>query len=238
MTTRPLKNKLYVLIIAILFLTAGFSTVLAGDFQDPPYDFKFGNHIDTHQETKLKVDKDDNPASLSGFLYIYFPDVDPDPVSGLPVARHPRGEDHDEVCGVDVDCVKGWDIKGVPSAAKFLYHSGVYGDDHPVWRISRLDIPQPGSYTHFHWITTTSTDGGASSVQPDCDKQKASQLETMAPDAINDICAGWLLEIKAKISFAFEHGGEKIPVRPGIDNASHLNIVTNYAAVPSIDDTE
>jgi hypothetical protein len=60
----------------------------------------------------------------------------------------------------------------------------------------------------------------------------------MAPDAINDICAGWLLEIKAKISFAFEHGGEKIPVRPGIDNASHLNIVTNYAAVPSIDDTE
>jgi len=231
MTINHLKNQHYVLIIAILFFSSGLSTARAGDFHAPPRDFLFGNHIDTHQETKLKLDKTGNTLSLFGFFYIIFTGAT-DPDSGLPIARHPRGVSHNEVCGVDdIKCVKGWNINGVPSEAKFLYHNGVNGDDHPVWLVNRVDIPQPGSFTHFHWITQTSTDPGASNVQDECDKQNASQLETGEPVATDKICAGWLLEIKATKSFAFDHGDELIPVRAGIDNASHLNLITNYAVV-------
>ena len=38
-------------------------------------------------------------------------------------------------------------------------------------------IPQPGSYSHVHWITRSSTDPRASLVPDECDKQKAGQLE-------------------------------------------------------------
>ena len=52
--------------------------------------------------------------------------------------------------------------------------------------------------------------------------------------AENLVCPGWLLEIRAIREFAFQHGGEKIAVSPGVDNSTHLNIVTNYAIIPSI----
>jgi hypothetical protein len=42
------------------------------------------------------------------------------------------------------------------------------------------------------------------------------------------------MQITAKRSFAFQHGGEKAPVYDGVDNSTHLNIVTNYALVPAI----
>ena len=232
MTIRNKKNKYPILMIAVLFLSTGLSNASARDFHALPWDFLFGNHIDTHQETKLKLDKAGNPVRLSGFFYIIFTgDTDED--SGLPIARHPRGASHDEECGVDdIDCVKGWKMNGVPAEATFLYHSGVNGNDHPVWLLNRVDIPQPGSFTHFHWITQTSTDPGAGQVSAECDANNASQLETNAQHADeNVICPGWLLEISAELSFAFEHGGERIPVREGVDNASHLNLVTNYAVV-------
>ena len=43
--------------------------------------------------------------------------------SGVPVARHPQGAP-DEECGVDLDCVAGWIMRGQPGAAKFLDHGG------------------------------------------------------------------------------------------------------------------
>ncbi len=241
MIPRHLKYRYLIIIITIVFFSSGASTARAADFHAPPRDFLFGNHIDTHQETKLKKDKSDNPVSLSGFLYIIFTG-EIDVPSGLPIAIHPRGESHNERCGIDpIDCVKGWDIKGVPSAAKFLYHSGVNGNDHPVWMLNREDIPQPGSYTHFHWITTGTNEENPPPVPEVCDVNNASQLETPVPpaddNAVNVECPGWLLEIKARIAFAFEHGGEVIPVLPGIDNATHLNLVTNYAEVENITNT-
>lgn len=203
------------------------------ELHDRPFEFLFGNHIDTHQETKLRV-KRGKPASLFGFFYIIFTGAI-DPASGLPVARHPQGAP-DEECGVDVDCVAGWIMHGKPGAAKFLYHSGVNGNDHPVWLVNRVQIPQPGSYTHFHWITLTSTDPRAypETVPAACDKNNAGQLETVSPSAVNQTCPGWFLQIRAIRKFAFQHGGEVIPVRPGIDNKSHLNLVTNYAEVSGI----
>jgi hypothetical protein len=256
--TRPV---LYPIVIAFMATAAhaGPGDVYPGDtFHAAPFDFLFGNHIDTHQQLKLKEKTGGKPATLKGSFYIIFTDdqgvslgIDPD--SGLPKARHPRGlvlEDdgvtikHDEACGVspNIVCVVGWRMRGLPGAAKFVSHAGVNGNDHPIWMVNRAEeasapapgmvIPQPGSYTHMHWITRGSTDPRAASVLDPCDKKNASQLEDKAPTAVNEVCEGWFLEIKAVKNFAFEHGGEIIPVRKGVDNRSHLNLVTNYRSLP------
>jgi hypothetical protein len=123
---------------------------------------------------------------------------------------------------------------------------------------ARSAIPQPGSFTHFHWVTSTSTDERSDTVPEVCDVQMAGELEgtvltgeLLLDDGISEIfwsdvdvhvedgaedtvCPGWLLQITARRSFAFQHGGEKVPVFIGVDNASHLNIVTNYAVIPAI----
>lgn len=222
----------------------------------PPYDFLMGNHIDSHMENKLQAD-----GSLKGRLYIYFTG-ETDEASRLPVARHPRGAgEHNEECGVDpIECVVGWHVRALPAEAVFVSHSGVNGDDHPVWLINtRNGIPQPGSYTHFHWITSASSDERWGQVPAECDVPMAGMLEGDVvtgnlelddgvnpaitwPDskvhvgggAENLVCPGWLLELTAIREFAFMHGGEKIAVSRGVDNSTHLNIVTNYAIVPGI----
>ena len=220
-----------------------------------PFDFRFDNHIDTHQETKLGAD-----GELSGALFIIFTG-EIDPVSGLPIARHPRGAERAEDCASDVDCVIGWRLRAKPGEARFLFHSGVNGDDHPVWAVNRADIPQPGGFTHFHWIGGGSTDSRAAEVPAPCDVEMAGELEGdvargtlvlnpgttdgqwqdvdvhLGGGAEGVACPGWFLELKAVKSFAFQHGGEVVPVRPRIDNASHLNLLTNYALVPGTTST-
>ena len=243
---------------------AGPGTVYpGGSFHAAPYDFMFGNHMDTHQQLRLKTTAGGEPKTLRGSFYIIFTDdqgvsLGIDPVSGLRIARHPRGlvleEDgvtikHDEACGIspNIVCEVGWRMRGLPGAAKFISHDGVNGDDHPIWIVNRAEealapapgmvIPQPGSYTHAHWITRTSTVPRASTVLDECDKQKAGQLEDMPPTAVNEVCQGWFLEIRAVKRFAFKLGGEIIPVRVGIDNRSHLNTVTNYRSPPVVEIT-
>jgi hypothetical protein len=257
-----MKRPTFYPIALVFFATgahAGPEDVYPGDtFHAAPFDFLFGNHMDTHQQLKLKTAGDGQPGTLKGSFYIIFTDdqgvpLGIDPISGLPKARHPRGlvlEDdgvtikHDEACGIspNIVCVVGWRMRGLPGAAKFISHEGVNGDDHPVWMVNRAEetlapapgmvIPQPGSYTHAHWITRDSTDPRAASVLDPCDKKNAGQLEDELPTAVNEVCQGWFLEIKAVEDFAFEHGGEIIPVRRGIDNRSHLNTVTNYRSLP------
>ncbi|WP_136798472.1 hypothetical protein [Desulfosediminicola ganghwensis] len=203
----------------------------ARDFHKSPRDFLFGNHLDTHQETRLTLARDGSPESLSGLLYIIFTE-EIDTVSGLPIARHPRGAAQGEDCNEDaIDCVVGWQIDGLPAVAKFLFSTGINGEDHPVWLVNRADIVQPGSFTHFHWIGQDSTDPGSVTVPNECDADTARELEDSAEDKY---CPGWFLEIKALREFVFDHGGEKVVVRPGIDNTTHLNLVTNYDEVPGI----
>lgn len=239
-------NKLTNTGLAALGLVMTCTVQAASFFHAAPYDFLFGNHIDTHQETSLAVNDDTGePESLLGKFYIIFTG-DTDPVSGLPIARHPRGQasdgSHDERCGITVECVVGWEIRGLPGAAKFVSHSGVNGDDHPIWLVNRAEealapvpgmvIPQDGYHSHFHWITMTSMDPRAGTVSLACDKNNAGELETAAPTAVNEVCQGWFLQITARKKFAFEHGGEIIPIRNGADIRSHLNIVTNYKSWP------
>ena len=53
-----MDNKMKILVYCLaLFalLFAGKATSQAGGFQDHPRDFLFGNHIDTHQQNKLKL---------------------------------------------------------------------------------------------------------------------------------------------------------------------------------------
>ena len=237
-------------LLAIFIFNPWSVTASEDDFHDPPYNFLFGNHIDTHQETKIKI-KRGHPVSLKGFFYIIFTG-EIDSVSGLPIARHPRGASQNEACGddkndddefhrdlkdngKDIECIVGWIMKGKPGEAKFLYHSGVNGNDHPVWMVNRVDIPQPGSFTHFHWIGRDSTDPRAPAEVPEeCDVEMAGELDN---NAENVVCPGWFLQIKAVEKFAFQHGNEVVPVRPGIDNATHLNLVTNYAEVLGITPT-
>ena len=86
----------------VLAITVNMAHAAGKELHKPPYNFLMGNHIDEHMENKLQ-----NDGSLKGRLYIYFTG-EIDQASGLPIARHPRGESHNEVCGVDaIDCLVG-----------------------------------------------------------------------------------------------------------------------------------
>src|SRR5688572_20543808 len=98
-------------------LLCAASAVRADDFfHKAPFDFLFGNHFDTHQETRLDGARQAGaPEELQGKFYIIFTGAT-DAASGLPIARHPRGAVHHEACGIDVDCVVGWEMRGLPGA--------------------------------------------------------------------------------------------------------------------------
>ena len=158
-----------------------------------PFKFLFGNHFDTHQQTRLLKSGD-----LFGFLYITFTgEFTPD---GLPVAKHC---DHNTPPD---ECVAGWILRGKPGQATFVFHHM----DHPLWLVdSRADIPQPGAYSHFHWLGSPE----------------------MAEGLMEGTKDGYFIELLAIKTFAFSHGGEQIPVTPGIDIATHVNIVTSFPSM-------
>ena len=99
-----------------------------------PYDFVFGNEIDTHQQSRLA-----GGGALAGFLYVHY--TGETTTDGLPVAVH-------DDCATTT-CDVGWTFDALPAPGVLLYH--VEGD-HPVWLVDRADIPQPGAYAHFHWF--------------------------------------------------------------------------------------
>lgn len=255
---RKILAALAVLLAPVPFLVPAPVTADESSADDAALAFIFGNHIDTHLQTRLV-----RGAVLKGSLYIIFTG-EIDPASGLPIARHPRGAMHNEECGFDIDCVVGWKVRGRPGVAKFVSHSGVNGHDHPVWLVNRVDIPQPGAFSHFHWIGADSSDQRAlmGDVPAVCDVDMAGELEGRViageievDDEVGDdeiefaadihvgdgaedsYCPGWFLQLRAVETFAFRHRGEVVAVRPGIDIATHLNLLTNYAIVPTITPT-
>lgn len=254
-----------VLIISILLLLPfGQSLALDRDWNNhaAPYTFLFGNHIDTHQELFLwsfklfKFDKGD----LSGWFYVFDSGETLD--DGTPILKHCTKQEH-----YDAGCVAGWRIHAKPCIeevngcrAMYLYHY----HDHPPWllnpsiddegnlRGSRQPIHQPGSFTHMHWLTegTSHEDtflpssiadvetvfGVDITIPEACNVATASQLTTGA------ICPGYMLQITVIRPFgynrwAFNHGGEDLVITPGIDNKTHLNLLTSYQAVTIPQDT-
>lgn len=203
-------KKGIVMLVTPILLILGLDLVMAAGYQwknhAAPYDFLLGNDIDSHQQTRLERD-----GSLFGFFYIKF--TDDFTYDGYPVATHAN-------CKVTPDCTVGWVLRGNPGSATFLYHGMA---DQPVWLANRADIPQPGAYTHFRWL------GGNRPV---------------AGVPRN----GYFLELQAVDTFCFIHHGMAIVSRdtcqenagvvvtPGVDSASHVNIVTSFppGIVPGI----
>ena len=236
------------LLLSILILLIGGAAHAGGrGWKDHanPYTFLFGNHLDTHQETRLTQDGD-----LKGFLYVYW--TGEVTSEGLPVAAHCTSPEHYEV-----GCFAGWLIEARPCIAEvdgceamFLYHN----DDHPVWLVgprrdasgelrgTRSRIVQPGSFTHLHWLTEGSQHDGESQESSLSELETLFGVDIQVPAECNVsaarsltpgvVCPGYFLEIRAIDTFAFRHGGELIPVLPGIDNRTHLNLV---ASVPAED---
>lgn len=160
-----------------------------------PYTFKFDNHFDTHQQSAVQGD-----GTLRGYLYIaYTGTLSSD---GFAIATHID-------CNTAPDrCVVGWMMAGVPANATFSHHPM---HDHPLFVMPRAKIPQPGSYSHFHWTG-----------------QGMPHYEAV----------GYALELTAKNRFCFVHHGADsarsaatceqnggVVVVPGIDLATHLNII-------------
>ncbi len=166
-----------------------------------PFDFKFGNHIDSHQQTMKRPN-----GELFGFLYIkYTGAVTTD---GLRVARHVD-------CGMTVGCTAGWQLRGLAAEAKLLYHPD---HDHPVWLIDRRSIPQPGAYTHFHWAGTHPAEGAH-------EVTKGYLLELKAIDTFCFVHGDSDEEMRMPADSCSDIGG--LRVAPGIDTSTHTNIVTS-----------
>jgi hypothetical protein len=141
-------------------------------------------------------------GELAGFLYIRFNAITT--ADGYRVASHAD-------CSATRDCVPGRTLHGKARDAAFLYHAP---DDHPVFLLDRSEIPQPGAYGHFHRVGAEEHSSGPRYVLQLFAVQRFCFMhhEPEAADP-NLTCQ--------------ENGG--VPVVPGLDLASHLNIVSSAA---------
>jgi hypothetical protein len=100
-----------------------------------PFNFLFGNEIDSHQQTRRAPD-----GSLFGYFYVRFTGV---------VTRDKYEVATHVDCNAFPDCTAGWTLDGKSAPGTYLYQ---VGHDHPVFLVARPDIPQPGAHAHFHWL--------------------------------------------------------------------------------------
>ena len=258
-----IKNILCVGVATVFIFMSPFASALDRYWNNhaAPFNFLFGNHIDTHQETRL-IKWGSRKGELKGFFYVFDSgDTLPD---GTPVLRHCTKEEH-----YAAGCVPGWYIRAKPCIeevngceAMMLYHY----HDHPVWllnpevddagglRGSREHIVQPGSYTHMHWLTeglelddtmpglerpssieaVRSLFGVEIKIPPECNVDMASKLTS------GIICPGYFLQIRVLRPFdlktwAFHHGGESLVLKAmggRSDNKTHSNILSSYRSLP------
>ena len=130
-------HKTYRLCTVLILFTVivAFNVYAAGppwDEHADPFGFLFGNHFDTHQQSKVNGGKD----KLVGFLYIEYTDGTEGAEYGLSDAVH----------GTDT---VGWVLDGHPvEEAVLIEHTS---GEHPVWCLDPEDIPRSKGYTHFHW---------------------------------------------------------------------------------------
>jgi hypothetical protein len=238
---KRLSISLGILTISLLLAAAASGEDRYWNDHADPHNFLFGNHIDTHQETRL-YEHGARTGELRGWFYVF--DSGDTLADGTPILKHCTGTDH-----YGAGCVAGWRMDAKPCIqevndcqATFLYHD----NDHPVWLLGgRQDIVQPGSYTHFHWLTEGLEgdpsypsslseieeiffgEQGIINVPDGCNVAMANKLIS------GTVCPGYFLQIEVLEPFgygtwAFHHGGEDLLVRPGIDNKTHLNLLTSF----------
>ncbi len=100
-----------------------------------PYPFLFGNHIDTHQQSRLL-----SGGQLQGFLYIHYTG---ETIDGIPVAEHIE-------CPTDpAGCVVGWTFQGVPAQGTVVSKDEM---GMPQICISPAVLRRLAGFSHFHWL--------------------------------------------------------------------------------------
>ena len=136
-------RKLMTLAATLAFIVLLPATVGAAGYEwrdhRAPFDFTFGNHIDTHQQSMTAGN-----GGLTGFLYITPGNETTD--DGTPIAMH--GDCSQNPTG----CTVGWILHGLVTEAQYCGH--VPGE-HPAWAIPADDMPRQRGYTHFHWLNET-----------------------------------------------------------------------------------
>ena len=100
-------------------------------------------------------------------------------------------------------CTVGWILDGIPIRATYRGHEG---KGHPQWLVDPADLPPQPGYTHFHWLNESAHAGGLT---------------------VGETYDGYLLKLTARDTFFFKHHGGFL-VTPGIDEATHYNIVTEW----------
>jgi hypothetical protein len=143
----PEMKKLTILGIVLALVGLGSQVVLAKGYpwrdHAAPFDFLFGNHIDTHQQSQWLDD-----SLLTGHFYIRFAgELTED---GIPIAKH--GD-----CQMKGDCTVGWVLQGIAMEAELAAHAE---GEHPTWKIAAEDLPAQPGYTHFHWLNESPHAGG------------------------------------------------------------------------------
>jgi hypothetical protein len=109
--------------------------------------------------------------------------------------------EHADCAGVPDECTVGWILDGLPASAVYLGHDK---GQHPQWYVDPGDLPRQPGYSHFHWLNESAHADGLT---------------------VGDTYDGYLLKLTARDTFFFEHHGGFL-VTPGIDEATHFNIVT------------
>ena len=197
-----MKTRMIAVALSTIVVCAGSAAAAGLPWNDHarPFGFLFGNEIDGHQQTQLRRN-----GELSGFLYVHFTGVVTQ--DGYRVATHVD-------CSTVSDCTAGWTLLAKPRTATFLYHPM---DDHPVFLMSRSEIPQPGAFAHFH------------RTGPDPESSGPGYLLSLF--AIDRFCFIHHDADSAVAGASCEENGG-VAVTPGVDIATHLNIVTS--APPSV----
>lgn len=126
------------LLLALFILSVGFALAEGYTWRDhtSPFDFLFGNHIDSHQQTELLGN-----SQLQGFFYIRFTG---EYIDGYPEAKHANCDE------VAEECIVGWTLHGIPMSATFIAPGTE--QKHPTWCVDPADLPEQRGYSHFHWL--------------------------------------------------------------------------------------
>lgn len=131
-----IRIALLISLFGLLVTGSVFAAGYAWRDHAAPYNFLFGNHIDTHQQSKVLRN-----GQLNGFLYIVYTGEEMD---GVPAAMHGDCTMQPEACAV------GWMLQGVPVQATLLDKPE---GDHPQWCINKQDMPgKEDTLTFIGWV--------------------------------------------------------------------------------------
>lgn len=192
-------KKILSLLVAATWLTFHPHELRATDLypwnnHSSPLNFRFGNEVDAHQQSHAGPG-----GNLVGFLYIQFTGTVTS--DGYRVASH--GDCKSGRCTV------GWTFSGKALDAKLIAEPM---QDHPLFFVARSEIPEPGAFSHFHWLGQMPAMGSSTS---------GYALQLVAVDRFCFLHH----DATAAVNNKSCHDNLGVKIEPGIDVASHLNIV-------------